>query len=618
MDLIPLICPNCNGRIEAQGAKKFKCPFCETELLLKENNVYYVDQTINNYYGKQPKALPAAAVKMLVAATLVIAGALAIYLFSSLSPSGIKMASQPPVRTMPESEVLLSFVREIYNKGSALPTEEELAQIRYLDVSYADNQWQFKYSFDDPFSNGQPAIRTYTTKDKMLNTQRIEQKDFEAFSGLAALELNNTYEISPSDFTSYAHMKGLKSYGGRFNESFSAFANYFGDKSQIVTLATQIRSNQELALLLEFPNLKSLAITYVDESVSDFYLLGQLPLESLSLTFVNQLEWLSSLSGLQSLTIAYSEAVDFSPLYALTQLQELRLAALPNVKTIDFVQNMPALQTLDLQQMQLANLDLLAGKTSITKLRLASLGNLDSVAFVNSLASLKELALIGYYADAVPLALPNATRVEVPGAFIPGLEAPALTSLTFAGLRAELPGSDLVKFPRLEQLTVRETSEFSDIRALDGLPSLQTLSFDDVSFYEETDALFSLQHVKHLTCTECTLKIGAQDTVANGSLEHLALNDTRFLLDNNSVHEADKVMPYFAGLAGLRSFTMQDSTIASLEFMGNWQAIEELDLANNAIANIEPLSRLPQLQKVQLTGNPVQNKSLLGPNVKVY
>ena len=25
--------------------------FCETEIMLKENKVYYVDQTINNYYG---------------------------------------------------------------------------------------------------------------------------------------------------------------------------------------------------------------------------------------------------------------------------------------------------------------------------------------------------------------------------------------------------------------------------------------------------------------------------------------------------------------------------------------------------------------------------------------
>lgn len=25
--------------------------FCETEIMLKENKVYYVDQTINHYYG---------------------------------------------------------------------------------------------------------------------------------------------------------------------------------------------------------------------------------------------------------------------------------------------------------------------------------------------------------------------------------------------------------------------------------------------------------------------------------------------------------------------------------------------------------------------------------------
>lgn len=591
---------------------------------MKENNVYYVDQTINHnhYYGEQPKASAknqkANGLKSLLVVALVLAGAFGVYLFSSLSPSGIKLEARLPARTMPESEVLLTFAREIFNKGSALPTEEELARLRYLAVNYEDNQWHFDYSLDDPFSNEQARIHTYITKDKLLNTQRIEQKDFEAFSGLAVLELNNTYEISSSESASFVHMKGLKSYGGRFNESFGTFADYFGDKSQIAALTTQIRSNQELALLLEFPNLESLAITYVSESVTDYYLLNQLPLRELSLTFVDQLDWLSSMTGLQSLEIAYSEAVDFSPLYALTQLQALKLAALPNLKTIDFVQNMPALQSLDIRQVNLASLDRLADKASLTKLRLASMSNLDSVAFVNSLTSLKEFALDSYYADIVPLNLPNAKQIEVPGSLIPRLEAPALTTLTVNGSSSERNAAELNKFPQLERLTVRDTWEFTDIHALDSLAQLHTLNLDEVDFYGETDALFSLQHIKNLVCTACTLSIEAQDTIANHTLEHLVLNKTNFRINNTSVNEVDRFMPYFANLTALRSFAMQDSTIESLEFMRNWQAMEELYLENNAISNIEPLSHLPKLQRVQLTGNPVQNKSLLDPSIKVY
>ncbi|MEK4362273.1 leucine-rich repeat domain-containing protein [Paenibacillus sp. FSL M8-0212] len=71
-------------------------------------------------------------------------------------------------------------------------------------------------------------------------------------------------------------------------------------------------------------------------------------------------------------------------------------------------------------------------------------------------------------------------------------------------------------------------------------------------------------------------------------------------------------------MSALRSFTLQDSNLASLEFMSNWQVIEELHLENNSISNIEPLSQLPDLQKVYLSGNSVQNKSVVGASVHVY
>ncbi|WP_339304124.1 leucine-rich repeat domain-containing protein [Paenibacillus sp. FSL R5-0519] len=44
----------------------------------------------------------------------------------------------------------------------------------------------------------------------------------------------------------------------------------------------------------------------------------------------------------------------------------------------------------------------------------------------------------------------------------------------------------------------------------------------------------------------------------------------------------------------------------------------ELHLENNAISNIETLSKVPDLQKVYLSGNTVQNKSVLGTDVHVY
>ncbi|MGC5776366.1 leucine-rich repeat domain-containing protein [Paenibacillus pabuli] len=625
MAFIPLNCPNCNGRIEYKEDEVLKCPYCETELLLKQNHVYYVDQTINHYHGTVPEATPKPSVsvsiplRLVLVLLLVISGAIGTYFYYSVSSTHPKTEANLPVRKMPESEVLLSFLQDIFDKGSALPTEEELARLRYLTVEYSDNdQWQFTYSFSDPFSDEKAEKITYITQDKKLNTQKIDQRDFEAFKGLTALDLTNNYEISQTDQTTFAHMSGLKSYGGAFNESFSTFSGYFGDKSKITELSTQIRSNQELALLLEFPNLNSLSITYVDESVTDFFLLNKLPLKSLSLTYVNELGWLSSMTGLSSLSIHYSEATDLQPLYALTQLQELQLSYLTNVKSIDFVQNMPALQTLDIENLNFSSLERLAGKTSITKLRLASLSNLSSVKTINSLSSLRELTLIGYYENAEALSLPNVGRVEIPSSFLSGLKAPAATSLTLRGGSGELNLAELGKFPKLEQLSLWEISEITRLGALDGLPRLQTLKIYDSSLYKESDALFRLKQVKSLVCSECRLNFEQKVGATNSVLEHLTLEQPYFSINNTSVTEVDQMMPYFAKMSALRSFTLQDSNLASLEFMSNWQAIEELHLENNAISNIETLSQLPNLQKVYLSGNSVQNKSVLGTGVHVY
>ncbi|WP_155593132.1 leucine-rich repeat domain-containing protein [Lysinibacillus cavernae] len=624
MVFIKLNCPNCNGKIERKEGQSFKCPFCETEIMLKENKVYYVDQTINNYYGTtspNPATRSKANVKaLLIVPFIIICVCLGYFLLSS---NLIEHSNQEEisVRTMPESEVLLFFLKDIFDKGEVMPTKEEIASVRYLAAYYSEEQWHFDYSLDDPFTNKQAKISTYIIMDKLLNTQKIQQKDFEAFTGLTVLKLMNDYEISQSENVSFRHLKGLKSYTGGFNEPFSEIAKYFSDKTKVVELSTQIRSNNELASLLEFPNLQSLEISYVTETVTDFHLLNQLPLKSLSLSTINDVKWLSSLTGLESLALDYSEATDFSAFYSLSQLQELKLSSVRNLKTLDFIQNMPSLQILDLENMDITNLERLRNKSSLTKLRLSSLYKLESIDSVNSLSSLTELSITDYNVGESSIVAPNLIKAELTGFFIPKLEAPALKSLTVYLSTSEsyLNGEDLLKFPQLEQLTAMEYGDFTGIRSLNNLPSLQTINLNETAFYDETNELFNLLHVRTLNCNECRLQINSQQPFANDGLVNLTLNDVSFRIDNGDwVHEVDKIMPYFAGFSALRSFTMQDSSLQSLSFLGNWQQIEVLHLENNAISNVEPLVSLPNLKKLYILGNQVHNKSVLDKGIMIY
>ncbi|MEB2300516.1 leucine-rich repeat domain-containing protein [Lysinibacillus xylanilyticus] len=622
MEFIKLNCPNCNGKIEYKEEQAFKCPFCETEIMLKENKVYYVDQTINNYYGttSSDKATrPKTNLKALLMIPIVI---LCVFLgYFLLSDNQTEYGKEIPVREMPESEVLLFFLKDIFDKGGAMPTKEEIASIRYLKAYYAEDQWHFDYSLDDPFTNKQAEISNYIMMDKLLNTQKIEQKDFEAFTGLTVLNLMGDYEISRSENVSFRHLEGLKSYTGSFNESFSKIAEYFSDKSNVVELSIQIRSNEELALLLAFPNLQSLEISYHTETVTDFPLLNKLPLKSLSLRSVNDLKWLSSLTDLESLAIDMSEATDFNSFYSLNQLQELKLTAVKNLKTLDFIQNMPNLQSLDLENMDITNVERLRNKSSLTKLRLTYLSELELLDVVNSLTSLTDLSITGYSGQIASIVAPHLKKAELTSSFLPKLEAPALKDLTvdISGAQSYLNGEELLKYPQLEQLTAIEDGDFRGIRSLNRLANLQTINLNETTFYEETSELFNLQHVKTLNCNECKFQINSQNSFNNNKLEHLTLNDVSFRIDNGDwVHEVDKVMPYFAGLSALRSFTIQDSSLQSLSFMEKWQQIEELHLENNALSNVEPLVNLPNLKKLYILGNQVQNTSVLDKGILIY
>ncbi|WP_320938684.1 hypothetical protein [Lysinibacillus capsici] len=306
MEFIKLNCPNCNGKIEYKEEQTFKCPFCDTEIMLKENKIYYVDQTINNYYGTaspQTTSRPKTNLKLLFMIPIVMMCVFLGYYLLSSNQTEDGNREELSVRTMPESEVLLFFLKDIFDKGGTMPAKEEIASIRYLAAYYSDDQWHFDYSLEDPFTNKEAKISTYIIMDKLLNTQEIEQKDFEAFTGLTVLKLMNDYEISQSEKVSFQHLENLKSYTGSFNESFSKIAGYFSDKSNVKELSIQIRSNDELALLLEFPNLQSLELSYVAEEVTDFQILNKLSLKSLSLKSINDLKWLSTLTNLESLAI---------------------------------------------------------------------------------------------------------------------------------------------------------------------------------------------------------------------------------------------------------------------------------------------------------------------------
>lgn len=617
MAVVKLQCPNCNGKIKFTEGQVLTCPYCGTELLLKENNIYYVDQTINNYYGVPAPAK--ANLKALWLIPIVLIGLFLFVFLNNMTSTSPLMQKEVAVRTMPESDVLLFFLRDIFDKGDAMPTEEEISSIRYLSLQYEDNEWHFTYSLDDPFANKKAQISEYIVMDKLLNTERIDHKDFEAFQGLTALHLMNEYELERSDEVSFRHLKGLKSYTGSFNESFSKIATYFNDKTKITELAVQIRSDDEMELLRSFTNLQSLDLTYVGEDVTNFHVLNELPLKSLSIHYLDDIGWLSSMTNLTSLAIHYSKANDFTSLYSMSKLQNLKLSYMENLKTLDFVQNMPNLQALSLESTQVPNLESLRNKESLTKLNMGYNAQIRSIDIVNSMPSLSELTLDGSIDSKTPISVPNMKKAVIPVDLLENFQAPALQTLTLVTSHRETNVSMLTRYQNLQTLTIKGSGELLDLLALNKMPQLQVLKIEEPYFYNETANLFGLKHVKTLSCTDCKFILDDNEKFAeNKTLQHLILSKSTVRVGGDWQRNVSEMMPYLTGLTALREFTLQDDSLQSVDFMKNWQQIEVLHLENNAITNIEPLTKLPNLKKLYILGNPVQNQSILDEGMLVY
>jgi len=76
-----------------------------------------------------------------------------------------------------------------------------------------------------------------------------------------------------------------------------------------------------------------------------------------------------------------------------------------------------------------------------------------------------------------------------------------------------------------------------------------------------------------------------------------------------------------SGLERLEELNLADNLISDIDAIGNLVHLKSVNLANNRIEDLSPLLELENLEQVDLTGNPVpseQLKTLTDLGIKVY
>lgn len=474
-----VICPNCGGTLDVQEGQKrgaVKCLYCGSSVYLdeKEPDIY---QTINigevNIGTQEEK--PNSLRPIVVAAVILLSIALVSGIALVMSRTEYTAEEKYVYRSSPEDKAVQTFAEAFFGKPLAELTVSDYEGLRYLsikrdseegdDTASADTPWVFTAALQTDDA-GQPVS---PVEIRVPGTEKIEQEDMQAFSGIQVLNLNEERDIQWKDIYKGGNLKNLSniSYYGRSGREFiEEIAESLKDPSQIRELLTApyLHSKEELEALCLFSGLRSLSISGIDKNVaedfsflSSFRELQELYLSPHADTW--DISGLSALTKLKTLKI-YGYNVNFENIgvfNGMPQLEELSLDNVNALKSFDFVKNMPGIKRLKIESCPILDLNGLSDPASLTALSLHSCGELRDIQALASIKNLKELD-IAYIWNF-------------------DLEFPDLTGLTLLE-RLTIESSRLgavTGMPSIRELTVYETRGDYSMAPLLGMQSLESL-----------------------------------------------------------------------------------------------------------------------------------------------
>ncbi len=518
--------------------------------------------------------------------------------------------------TQPQVE---QAVRIALNKPEGEILGEELEGIRELDLTDA-GLWE---ADDLQYLTGLETLR--------LSGNCIQ--DLAPLQGLVSLK---TLELAGNDVDDLAPLAGMK---------------------ELVHLDLAHNPVSDLAPLqglgkLEWLDCSNHGSGWMGDPRIDYSLSG---MNQLAQGLITDAAPLSGLTGLKVLRLGGNPIHSFAPLAQLTQLEELdvhcvrardwnSLSALTALRVLDlsendiehieFLEKHPALEQLDLSGNLVQSLEPLAALPALTDLHimecgLANYGTFGAepeVSLWNQLAELSALKRLwaGNFGES-----DNAYRNE-PGALLWTEQLPALEELylPFSSLRGMT--DTLAEFlPSLRVLDLTD-SDIKSLDALRGMSALKELRCGGWYCDRPKDAavLAELPGLEKLTITWGGYGFGGPDTTPLRQLTQLkeldffvpGCDDFSFLrsmpgLEVLKIKEGSMGdMQDLSGMASLKSLTLEDVDIASLDGLRNCTALTELNLKSyksETPAEITPLAACTNLEKLWVINCPTQDLSML-------
>lgn len=509
--------------------------------------------------------------------------------------------------------ILAEFLTRVYQVPAQEVTEKQLAKIQQLTIESDFDVFYVGYSFEAP---GLPDY-TLSESDELFESRTDElirmefPKDSEInldclyrFGGLKKLDL---CQIPTAD-----QIKGLQL------ESLSAS---FDNPAQVLSLVEDPTSIKELKLgygadtldgIEEFENLE---VLYLDSSDID------------------NIDALISLKQLKHLTLNDLENLtDFAVIGKLSSLETLRFIYCESLRSIDFISQLENLKMLGIRYSEIQNLYGLENCTALTSLSVLDCYELKDLSTVEALTALEELALDVTYGCPEPklehlsgLKKLSLSRMQ-DCSFIENLSELTELHLTGCTLPDNFDGS---KLSNLKTLSFTYQNCKQELTALKTLRSLEKIDMHGTVAYIDLAGLFNMPNLRELNLNDIQCEINFDNMARNDSLEILHMNNVllykNIYIENEGGIESiyyDDVdladhMDVFLKFPSLKELYLCGNGLTDLSFAEQIPTLEILDISNNYITSLSPLTGLPSLRKVICGDNPLKSAEGLGNSVEV-
>ncbi len=504
---------------------------------------------------------------------------------------------------LPQSDMFRRLLSEIYQKDCMNISKAEVEAITSLELAYDENYYRtITYT-----------LATGETDTLYFDDTTVTTSDLKRFKGLENLYADGC-TLEEGDLDGLDKLRSLHCEDIRLTELAEII-----NPEQLTSLSYECGIfNDNLIGIGIFTNLNELSIQgyYSFEDISP----------------------ISELKNLKKLSITYGDEItSFAALYKMPQLTSLSIES-NSLRDIGFLSYMTELEELSLSNTELLDISILSEcADTVTKLHLTDNYQVEDYSIISAFTNLTDLSLSVYsYSFDQILELPELGNM-------PNLRTLYINGFTDLSNLADASGleeliidcyygtdmSALAALTNLKRLVFFNVScEVSEIEPIRQLTALEEIRLESTYIWGNAEWFLNLPALKSFYANEYSaFGFDIANLEINENLESLTLNGTSLralengkwdytVYDENEIH-LDEHTDIFANYPNLKTLSLHDNTLSDISFAENLTSLQVLDITDNYVTSLAPLSELPELHTVICPTNPIADDGGLGDKIVV-